>query len=156
MKAIDNYKQLRSKIRTGDIYFTSSKRITSRIVQFFTRSKVSHCGVFVKIGKRLFVVDVDIKIRMLLASEYFKNTNATIKRIHSPRSKGAKELFITSCLKDLGMKYDVIGAIMAPFTKVENRKFFCSEFVAEKLHMKFKGLNRGILPIDLYNASKEI
>jgi hypothetical protein len=151
----NNYLDVRNKIKTGDVYFTSSSNFLSKVVQIFTRSKISHCGIFLWLGKRLFTIEANIghEIKLRLASKHLGKKKFYLRRY---KKKISNQNLITFCLEDLGKKYDLIGAILSPITKIKNDNYFCSEFVAEKLTINLSKLKRGILPIDLYNFGRQV
>lgn len=138
-----NYKDIRHLIQHGDTFATASPALFSRLIRLFTRSKVSHVGVFVGVGDRLYIVEAmeGSGVRMMLASERFKTEKLQLYR-------GGK-LDDDTMYKDLGKKYDMRGALLAKLFDTKSDKKFCSEAVARWLQLDFSHLNRGILPSDI-------
>ena len=149
------YKDIRDKIQTGDIVFVEGHSLFSRLIKLVTHGKVTHVGILIKLAKRLFVVEsIDFKgCRMMLASNYFKQTNVVDVR----RSVGATVSKI-KILKDVGvLKYDMLGAILSPLIDTKSQQMYCSEFVANKLNLKVAtNRGRGIYPQDLLEITRGI
>lgn len=142
-----DYKDIRCVIQTGDIYFTGSNTIVSRIIKYFTKSDISHVGMFVVIGERIFVVELkgDDTCKMIPASTKFEKE----KLIYCPTYK---ELDIDTVIGDVGrIKYNLFGAIVSPFYRTNRARKNCAEWTALKLGLPFEHLKRGLYPIDLLN-----
>ena len=137
------YKDIRHLIEHGDTFATASPALFSRLIRFFTQSKISHVGVFVIWNKRVFAVEAmeGAGVRIMLASQRFAKEELALYRggkLNAKRLAG-----------DLGKKYDLRGALLARFFNTESARNFCSELVAEWLQLDFSHLNRGILPLDI-------
>jgi hypothetical protein len=139
------YTEIREKIRTWDVFFTASPALFSRLIRLFTRSKVSHCGVFLWLGNRLFIIEaLDGKgVAMKLASDM------SDFRLGNTGTRKCEEDIINTALMQLGTWYDLKWALLALFVDTKTSQKFCSEFVAEVLSLKFPHLKRGILPSDV-------
>lgn len=146
MKFIE-YKDIRDSIETGDVFLTANPARFSKIIRFFTRSKVSHAGMFLKIGERNFIVEsLEGKgIRMMLASVRFNEPFVHLRPRKIPSN------FMELALENLGGDYDLKGALLSVFRKSDKKSFFCSEFVAYCLELDFEALDRDPTPIDIYN-----
>jgi hypothetical protein len=147
---ISAYNDFRMKVATGDLFFTHSKALFSRIIRFFTRSTVSHVGVFFWIENRLFIGEMleGKGCRMMLASERFKNEEF-FWGVPSNRMRYNDEI-ITDILDCVGREeYSMLGAILAPFITTPSSKNICSGWATQVTGQKFEALERGILPIDL-------
>ena len=152
------YRKIRNKIDTGTVFFTSGKSFYSRIIRFFTQSKVSHTGLFVwdideDDKRRLYIVEADSKkgITREYASNYFQHilSIGKIKKVKESETRNkAFEL--------IGIPYDMKGALESLFkdTKTDD-KLFCSEFVAKILDLDFPNLERGITPSDISSKVKK-
>jgi hypothetical protein len=140
---MNNYKDIRHLIKHGDTFATASPALFSRLIRFFTRSKVSHVGVFVNWNKRWFIVESmeGSGTRIVLASERFLKEGLQVYR-------GGK-LSPSKVAKDLGADYDLKGALLAKFFDTKSSRNFCSEAVAKWLGLDFSHLNRGVLPSDI-------
>jgi hypothetical protein len=138
-----DYKDVRSKIRTGDVFFTASNALFSRMVRLVRRSTVSHVGVFYVLKGRIFVIECleGKDCRMMLASERFKNK----KLIH----KKGKKFHIDPLIFVGRIKYNLTGALLSPFVRLKSDEKFCSTFTAMVFGIKLKHLKRDITPDDL-------
>jgi Permuted papain-like amidase enzyme, YaeF/YiiX, C92 family len=154
------YYSVRDTIRTGDVFFTNSKCITSSVIDFFTHSHISHVGFFMWIGRRLFVIESmqGRGVRMILASERFGKEPLIVLQ-----TRGFNE---DLALQHLGQGYNLLGAILSPFVRMPSHKVYCAEFVADCLGLKETDIlngdeyfeyffERDIYPIDVYNFLKK-
>jgi len=140
---VKNYKDIRHTIKHGDVFFTASNSLFSRIIRLVRRATVSHTGVFYVIKDRMFVIEAleGKDCRMMLASERFEGVPLIVKR-------GGK--FKIEPLQFVGkMKYNFWGAILSPFIRLKGDEKFCSTFVALVLGIKLKHLKHDITPDDL-------
>jgi hypothetical protein len=142
-----NYSSIRNSITTGDIYFTKATTFFGKIVNFITRSHVPHVGLFVVLSSRVFCIEINIfgKVSMYLASEFLANKEIIYiqTKIHVDED---------DLLKDLGVvRYNSLGAILAPIARIKTSRRDCVEWVAEKLHISMPYLSRGLYPSDLYS-----
>lgn len=141
------YPKIRNKIKTGDVFFTASPAIFSRLIRFFTKSKVSHCGVFVEIGERMFVVESIERygVIMSLASTRFDEIDIVVARPNS-----VPDGFVDACLSEvMATGYDLVGALLSPFFDTKTKQAFCSEFVMKKLGLQFPHFKSGVTPKDI-------
>lgn len=144
------YQKAKSKIKHGDVFFTASPALFSRLIRWFTKSKVSHCGIFVKIGRRMFAVESieGSGVIMSLASTRFDNEKIVIGRPNRVPSD-----LLDSILKDVqATGYDLAGAVLAPFFDTKTARAFCSEWVARKLKLNFEHFTNGVTPKDILTA----
>jgi len=140
---MNKYKDIRHLIQHGDTFATASPALFSRLIRFFTRSKVSHVGVFVIWNKRVFAVEAieGVGVRIMLASQRFTKEGLQLYR-------GGK-LSPKKLAEDLGKDYDMSGALLAPFFDTQSAQRFCSRGTSRWLQLDFSHLNRGILPSDI-------
>lgn len=138
-----SYKDIRHLIKHGDTFATASPALFSRLIRLFTRSKVSHVGVFVGVGDRLYIVEAmeGSGVRAMPASTRFEE-----ERLSVYRGGNLDEELVQ---KDIGRKYDLKGALLANYKDTKSDIKFCSEAVAQWLQLDFSHLNRGILPSDI-------
>ena len=145
---LKTYKTQKPKIRHGDTFATASPALFSRLIRFFTRSKVSHVGVFLIICDRVFVVEAleGRGVRMMLASKRFKKEKFVLLRGGEVRTK-----FVLDCVGD---KYDLFGALVAMFWDTKSAQRFCSEAQKNFVNIseRFSHLKRGVLPSDIVTA----
>jgi hypothetical protein len=142
------YRTIRGSITTGDIYFTKATSIPARIVNFFTGSYVPHVGLFVVLGGRVFCVEINVfgRVTMYLASEFLRKRKIAHVKTNIPVDE-------YDILKDLGViRYNSLGAILAPFMRLKTSRKDCVEWVAEKLRLQFPHLKRGLYPSDLLSV----
>ncbi len=156
---IYQYEDIREQIRTGDLFFTAGNSFFSRSIRFFTRSKVSHAGLFVwaKITgkKRLLIVEVieGVGFHMEYASQRFeREPRAFWARLHDAKTPEYVEERINEAS---GTEYDMRGALLSIFTSTERKNaLFCSKFAAFCHGSKNIANYRGITPDDLANRSE--
>jgi len=141
------YSDIRNKIQTGDVFFTASPALFSRLIRFFTRSTVSHCGVFIQVGSRMFVVESLEKhgVIMSLASTRFDTTKIIVARPNSVPT--VFEENVLSSVQATG--YDLVGALLSPFFDTKSKQKFCSEFVMFTLQKELTHFKSGVTPRDL-------
>jgi hypothetical protein len=152
MKA-KNYTLFRENIKTGDLCFTAGSSFFSRVIRFFTRSVVSHVGVFIWEDDRLMVAESVERagVRKIHASMLFdsgkvfwgriggEDTIETIKwRINSPKS-----------WYPLGTEYDLGGALSFLWSKGKNKRPYCSEYAEYVLGIFAPARKRNSTPDDL-------
>lgn len=153
-----NYADFRSEIRTGDLIFTASDSIFSRIIRFFTRSAVSHVGVFFWDDDRLFVAESveGAGVRIIHASLLFREgtrvfwgrprkeryTHEEYMRIHS--RIGSPHSYYP-----LGTDYDMRGALGFLWSKGKNALPYCAEYAEYVLGIFSPARKRNSTPDDL-------
>jgi len=146
---MNNYEKIRWTINTGDLFFTKSTALFSRIIRFFTQSDVSHVGVFFWEHNRLLCCE-------MLEGKDCIITSASTRLRWIPFYIGqlsqkyvTDEEIISFCWDSAWRKkYSLLRAFLALF-KESKKQEICSEFVSECTKQKFYALNRGIIPIDL-------
>ena len=152
------YKIKRENIKTGDLFFTASDSLVSRFIRFFTRSKVSHTGMFVwtkwKNEKRLMCVEnVMDGFRTTFSSAYIENCKANGETFYfggMEEQKIPKEYKILQRVEAYsGRQYDTAGALVSLFRQNQNKNFYCSEFVAKCLDLRKNASEKGFTPDDL-------
>ena len=150
------YQDVRKNIRTWDIFATSWPALFSRIIRLFTKSRISHVWIFLKLGTRLFCVEMleGKGCRMTLASTRLEGKDFWVGRLNR---KPTSEEIIDHALKDIGrLEYSLVGALLSPFIVTPSSKEICSEWVAKILAMNFPALTRWILPVDVINKCDTI
>jgi len=149
------YRYTRTSIQSGDIFGTASPALFSRIIRIFTKSKVSHVGIFIWLKNRLFCVELLEGNGCVLTPASSRLTGQFYWwKLHTEKHR---EQIIEDCLDDVGrIKYSLWGAVFAPLANIPDSDNICSEFVARKLDIKFDQLDRGILPIDIMNKCEKV
>lgn len=150
------YAEYRTSIETGDIFCTMSPAPFSRLIRWWTGSKISHVGVFLWIENRLFIVEM-LEWRdciMIPASNRFANVPFYHWRPYESQTN--LEDFTSEVLNDVGtVEYSVWLAIKSFFMVTESAQSFCSASVARWLNMKFDLQTRGIMPNDIANRCRQ-
>ena len=151
------YKELRPTIKTGDLFFTAWNALFSRLIRSATRSKVSHTGIFIWLGKRLFIVESveGVGVRIMPASQYIKSMNGKIwtGRIKNP--KYTEEEILDRVFSDddtlpkIGEEYDMAGALLSLFWDTKSKQVFCSEYVKKIEGISFVAKESGMTPVDV-------
>lgn len=150
------YAELREMAATGDVFFTASHSIISRLIRFFTRSKVSHTGVLVWTEwagqKRLMVCEyITSGFHTTFASTYFaeckkNNENLFFGEI---KEKNKEYKILKNIEKYSSGQYDVKGALVSIMRTKEDENFYCSEFVAKVLNLSKNASSKGFTPDDI-------
>lgn len=152
---MNNYIDIRQNIKTGDLFFTAANAFFSRIIRFFTHSKVSHVGMFVWIGKRLFIVESieGVGVRILPASEYIKINQkiwwGRVPHRFSEKEVEARIFNNDDNLPKIGGKYDMRGALLSKFFDTKSKETYCNEYVEKILDLKFFAYTNGRTPRDI-------
>lgn len=143
---LKKYSEQRKKIKHGDTFATASPALFSRLIRTFTRSKLSHVGIFLIINGRIFTVEAleGRGVRFMLASNRFKNEKFVLLR-------GGK-LNEDLTFDTLGDVYDRRGAIFSIWFDTKSARVFCSEGVKNWLTLDFSHLKGGVLPRDIVSA----
>jgi hypothetical protein len=143
------YMKIRGKIKTADCFFTAGRSIFSRLIRLFTRSQVSHTGIFVWEEDRLYIVESieGVGVRRELASEYCQHI-VSIGRVSEKIDYNEVRC---NAFDSIGERYDTIGALLSLFYDTKSSKVFCSEFVARILNLDYRMVKRGITPLDIAN-----
>ena len=160
MKTLSYYFSL-ERIKTGDFYFSSGRSFVSRVISFFTRSKISHVGVFFWIGNRLMVAESTMGSGVRIIP--FTN----LKQIGVKRYWGKHDQFLTgeeiiqrifskgSNIPEIGSRYDRLGCLFAIFRTSRSKEAYCAEYAQKLLDLSFPVKTSGILPSDLANLCSE-
>ena len=150
------YNRIRRKIETWDLFFTASHALFSRMIRFFTHSKVSHVWVFLWIWERLFIVEaLEWKwVIMTLASERVKKDLCWCWK--TTRATHSKEEIEEKLLKELWSEYDLFWALASLFIDTKTQKNFCSEIAQKTLWIKFPFSKRWTTPADVVNICEEV
>ena len=152
------YADFRGEIRTGDMIFTASDSFFSRIIRFFTRSVVSHVGVFFWDGDRLFVAESveGAGVRIIHASLLFrKGTRVFWGRPRRERYSHEEYMAIhdriqsPNSLFPLGTDYDLSGAFGFLWSKGKNALPYCAEYAEYILWISSPARKRNTTPDDL-------
>lgn len=111
MERILTYHQLRNMVSNSPnfwIFGTTSKALFSRIIRFFTQSKISHVGILLFFYDRLWVVEMieGVGCRILPASSRFnKGDYVVVGKLENAR---ISDEIIESILSDVGkVKYNM-------------------------------------------------
>lgn len=151
------YKAVRNQIKSGDTFFTASPAIFSRLIRFFTKSKVSHTGIFIVIGKRIFALE-SIEGKGCVA-QYASTRFGKEELIVVGRPSFVPDDIIDVAFKDVGVvRYDKTGAVLSLWFDTKSARAFCSEWVVKilSLQKKFSHFNNGITPKDVLTAMKRV
>lgn len=143
---LKEYSVQREKIKHGDTFATASPALFSKLIRFFTRSKLSHVGIFLIIENRIFAVEAleGRGVRFMLASKRFKKEKFVLLR---GGKLNEKLVFDT-----IGDEYDLIGALLAIFFDTKSAQIFCSEGNKNWLTLDFSHLKGGVLPRDIVST----
>ena len=146
---ITQYKDIRSKLKSGDLFFTSGNYLVSKAIQRMTDSPWSHVGIMFnleKINRILLLESVeDMGVRVAPLSIYlrdYEKSKPYKRRAVIARYKCLNSDIINSLAKygidELTRPYDKdeIAKIVARITlgigrKERDREYICSELVYE-------------------------
>lgn len=145
-----NYAELRSQIRTGDLFFSAADDFISGAIRLFTRSQISHVGIFIWLENRLFIAEaVEGKgvVLSLASSRLARCARAYWGRAGAKiREEGMLREMI---FQTLGQRYDYAGAVLSLILPKQDNEFFCSEWAAAMLGLEFPASERGATPDDI-------
>lgn len=122
------------------IIFSTTNQIFSRLIRFFTKSKVSHCAIGLDIGGMDMVAHATVSGIVLVPRSRFTENNTIIKEFIINQDI---ENNIVKVFEDLGVQYDYVGVFGFGLVNVLKRWFglkiknplasskamVCSEFV---------------------------
>jgi Permuted papain-like amidase enzyme, YaeF/YiiX, C92 family len=145
------YHDIRDKLKTGDIFFSSGSYLFSGIIQSLTRSTWSHVAVVYKdeaLG-RVLVMEAEpfIGIRLVPLSKYLKDYKDNDKpykgqialaKLNVDVTKENMNKGISFGLDELGRPYDnieiiriMVRILLRISQRSTNRNYICSEFVRD-------------------------
>ena len=130
-----------TNLKTGDILHCTGKRLLSRLIRKFTKSKFSHSALFIEIWGQPYIIDAQrdgVNVRPW--NDWCNQYNYTILAHRSPKVVDYIELSKRAMTKVGNTAYDIEGLILKqPFElitgkwnrkKNEEDKMYCSEYVA--------------------------
>jgi hypothetical protein len=130
------------ELKTGDILNCTGKKLLSKIIKLFTKSRFSHTAIFIEIWGEQFIMDAQKDgIQLRPFKEWVKKYNYDYEVRRAPYEINQVN-FSKRMTSRLGTPYDVkslvIGQPIEIFTgkwitdKHEDytKKLYCSEFVA--------------------------
>lgn len=146
------YKNIRAKIKTGWVYATNTKGLFSFLIKLIQKDNRTHVGLFLWEAGRLLCVEAMIggEVRVVPASHICHKFNY-IGVSQTNRSETQIKKYIWSHIG--WTKYDLLGALFAPFKKIKNSTLYCSELVSDCLKIDFNKLDRGTYPSDIVKAT---
>lgn len=151
-----SYDEYKTNIQTGDIFCTMADAQFSKLIRTSTGSRISHCGIFLWIWPRLFVVEMLEwrDCRLMLASQRFSDEPFYHWK-PAYLDKTAKQIE-DDALRDVGtIEYSIWLAVLSFFIVTKSSRSFCSASVAKWLGMEFNLQTRGIMPNDIVNRCKQ-
>lgn len=149
-----SYDMLKQKIKEDYdhiwIFATASRSFFSRGIRRATNTKVSHVWFLLFFFDRLWVVEMmeGAWCRLVPASNRLKSENFI--QVWRVATDLVQNDFIESVLQDINIvQYDLLWALLSPFTDTKTWQAFCSEWVMRKAQIQFSTLNRWIYPSDV-------
>lgn len=150
---IVSYDEIRSQLKTGDLFFSSGGYFFSGMIQGLTKSTWSHVAIIYKDEElgRVLVLEAEpfVGVRLIPLSKYLNDYKGTMKpykgqivlaRLAIPLNKEDLNSGISFGLDELTRPYDnveivrIMVRILFKITKrSENRAYICSEFVRDIL-----------------------
>ena len=137
------YKEVRNKIKNGDILMYKGKGFVSWTVKVVTRSEYSHAGIAVWWNERLMVMEAigdGVIISPLSRNVSDYHGEVEWYEYYQPIPEGKQKEMIIFAQQELGKKYDMKGVIglgvktlfriKPDITKKKPNKLFCSQYVA--------------------------
>ncbi len=141
---LQNYKDRRENIRTGDAILFESKDLVSRAISFFTGSPITHAGMakWIRVGghRRLFIIEA---IVTGVSLNYMSNRTAwwmphgelwwhKIKPEHAHLGEAAAAML----MERVGTFYDFKSLLWQAVKRVniDDSRLFCSEAVMLPWH----------------------
>lgn len=153
------YKDIRSQVRTGDTFFTAEGALFSRIIRFFTKSDISHVGMFVWLGKRLFCVESieGTGVRLIQASVLLRDKECwwwgRVPNLKYTEDEISERVFSDDPPR-IGSAYDMKGALLSIFFDTKSQLVYCSEYVMKKLGIELFASTNGSVPRDIANLGE--
>jgi hypothetical protein len=147
------YEQIRSELKTGDLFFGSGSYFFSGLIQGLTKSTWSHVAIIYKDEElgRVLVLEAEpfVGVRMIPLSKYLNDYKGKRKpykgqialaKLTTPLSKQDLNNGISFGLDELTRPYDnieivrIMVRILFHISKRQNnRSYICSEFVRDVL-----------------------
>lgn len=152
---------MRRLAQTGDVFFTAGNSLFSRLIRFFTGSRVSHTGVFywaiLEGTERLMIAEYieGVGFHSEFASGYFaklkkKNAKFYYGRCMHKGALIAKRATIVDRIQAYSKgEYDMAGALYSLRGRHKDADYYCSEFVAEVFNWQKNASTRGFTPDDI-------
>lgn len=130
-----------TNLKTGDILHCSGKRLLSRLIKKFTKSKFSHSALFIEIWGQPYIIDAQkdgVNVRPW--NDWCDTYNYNIEAQRSPNVIDYVEFSKRAMTKVGHTAYDIEGLVLKqPIElltgqwnrkKNEDDKMYCSEYVA--------------------------
>ena len=148
-----SYSDVRDKLKTGDLFFSSGSYLFSGFIQQLTKSTWSHVAIIYKDEElgRVLVLEAEpfIGIRLVPLSKYLKNYKdddrpykgqIVLSRLNIPIEKHDLNNGISFGLDELSRPYDnfeiiriMIRILFRISKRSKNRSYICSELVKDVL-----------------------
>ena len=167
------YASVRDELRTGDLVFCSGSYFFSQLIQRFTRSVWSHCGILYKDDnlQRVFVLESEtmIGVRLAPVSKYLKDYHGrnrpyrgqiVIARLQPNVELTALKRAISFGMDELTKPYDnfeilriAIRILFRISKRTRDRKYICSELVYDcfrRAGVNFKLNDAFVSPDDIW------
>lgn len=130
-----------TNLKTGDVLHCSGKRILSRLIKWFTRSKFSHSALFIEIWGQPYVIDAqDDGVNLRPWKAWNDKYGYDITAMRSSVEFDSKEFAKRSMIKIGHTGYDFVSLLIRQPIRIifdtwhvkknESEKMFCSEYVA--------------------------
>jgi cell wall-associated NlpC family hydrolase len=171
------YEEVRGHLQSGDIVFCSGTYFFSGLIQKFTGSVWSHCGIIYRdehLG-RVFVLESEtlIGVRLAPLSKYLRDYHGrnrpyrgriVIGRLTPPPGPEGVRAAVSFGMDELTKPYDnweiariAMRILFRRGRKVRDRKYICSELVYEcfrRAGVVFRFHNRSISPDDIWRDAR--
>jgi hypothetical protein len=140
------YAEIRGRIRSGDLLAWEGRSIGARLVRWWTGARISHTGVALWIGPRLFSVEarpgLGVTMRLLSSALPVEWSALEIER---ERWSQAEDY----ALRQLGRNYSWLDALRAGLGLPPKRwnGYQCAEFVRAVLRRAGLEMNTSGLPL---------
>ena len=173
------YARVRDHLRTGDLVFCSGSYFFSKLIQRFTKSVWSHCGILYRDDnlQRIFVLESEtmIGVRLAPVSKYLKDYHGrnrpyrgqiVIARVQPDVDVQAVKLAISFGMDELTKPYDnfeilriALRILFRVSRRRRDRKYICSELVFDcfrQAGVSFKLNDAFVSPDDIWNDSSVV
>jgi hypothetical protein len=147
------YQDIRSELKTGDLFFSSGGYLFSGVIQKLTKSTWSHVAVIYKDEElgRVLVLEAEpfVGVRMIPLSKYLKDYKGkrepykgqiVLAKLAHPLSKEEINSGISFGLDELTRPYDnveivriMVRILLRISKRATNRSYICSELVRDIL-----------------------
>lgn len=114
-------------LKEGDVIFHASDSRQAPMLRYATMSPVTHCGIIVDKGGKLFVLEAEGTVQLTSIDKFIQRGIGKFYMARRPKKDLGQHIRYKQFL---GMKYDMAF-------KFENGKYYCSELIYDIYQKQF-------------------